>query len=66
MYIAENGFKNKLGQFLTNNGTLPCANGALYLNNMKLDYEKYPDDLKNGNFNITVGYKFYVMTLRLK
>ena len=54
------GFKTQLGGFLTGNrsicGTI-VTSGPMYLNNMKLVYEKYPDDLRNGNFNITVSLK---------
>jgi len=51
---TENGFKYKLGNFLASTSIKDsCANGALYLNNMKLEYENYPDDLKSGNFNIS-------------
>ena len=56
--FLEDGFKSQLGIFLTDQRpkTNSCANGALFLNNMKLEYEIYPDDLKNGAFNITVSW----------
>ena len=53
------GFKIQLGGFLTGhcNKTIVLA-GPMYLNNMKLLYGKYPDDLSNGNFSIKVNLKF--------
>ena len=60
--VSEGGFKSQLGLFLTETKLVGCANGALFLNNMKLEYENYPDDLKNGKFNITVSRQIFNVT----
>ena len=62
-YSVEWGFKKQLGGFLTGRCLDPSGQtkwtnvpgGPLYLNNMKLEYGTYPDDLHNGTFNIKVN-----------
>ena len=59
-HISEQQFKVKLGQFLTlQDHDESCANGALYLNNLKIDEDI--KDIEKGNFHIKVSDQLYVI-----